>query len=159
MYMFKVSLMSFSDLISRNAWSYSITELNLGLGVKYQLHIMGYIWQCSVQSAGLNIACNSKRLGILETITLPAYIYVVPLTLCCSRFLWIFRCICRKMTCNSETAGHRAKPSKIWDSRTVVTLMSCAFDLVVVKAILRAFGALVLELESGLSYRVKQIEI
>ncbi len=40
-----------------------------------------------------------------------------------------------------ETAGRRAKRTKIWDLVTLATHMWCTFDLVVFKVILRSFGA------------------
>ncbi len=40
-----------------------------------------------------------------------------------------------------ETAGPKAKWTKMWDSGTLVTHMWCTFDLVVFKVILRSFGA------------------
>ena len=40
-----------------------------------------------------------------------------------------------------QTAGRRAKRTKIWDSGTLVTHMWCTFDLVVFKFSLRSFGA------------------
>ncbi len=40
-----------------------------------------------------------------------------------------------------ETAGRRAKRTTTWDSATLVTHMWCTFDLVVLKVILKSFGA------------------
>ncbi len=40
-----------------------------------------------------------------------------------------------------ETAGGRAKQTKIWESEALVTHMWCTFDLVVFNVILRSFGA------------------
>ncbi len=50
-------------------------------------------------------------------------------------------CACLKIVCISKMADHRARQTKIWDSRILLTHIWGTYDLLVCKGILGSFGA------------------